>query len=111
MKRISFLVILSISLILASCGEASGTSARFDETTEKKTEDEYPLANVTLDGVSLTIDGGEPIIVDGYNSSNNPKEVQIATFLDDGSHTVLIELIDDGRKGGNKFEIGALLIN
>ena len=59
--------------------------------------------------ISITIDGGEPYILDGYLSYSNPKGAQIATFLEDGSHIVIIELFDGSC--GSEFEIGSLLIN
>lgn len=63
--------------------------------------------------ISVTIDGGEPVIVDGYLSYNNPKEAQIATFLENGRHTVVIELLDEknAKAHGTEFEIMALLVN
>lgn len=55
--------------------------------------------------ISVSVDGGEAVIVDAYRSSTNPYALPIADGLQDGKHKAEITLID------KTFEIDGLLIN
>ena len=55
--------------------------------------------------ISVSVDGGTPVIVDAYRSSSNPSALPIAENLSNGKHTAEIILID------KTFEIGGLLVN
>ncbi len=55
--------------------------------------------------ITVSIDGGAPVTVDGYRSSSNPDAVLIADGLSSGKHTAEITLID------KEFQIGGLLLN
>ena len=55
--------------------------------------------------ISVSVDGGTPVIVDAYRSSTNPHALPVAENLSNGKHTAVITLID------KTFEIGGLLVN
>ncbi|MBE6704043.1 MAG: hypothetical protein E7583_02155 [Ruminococcaceae bacterium] len=62
--------------------------------------------------ISVTVDDREPVIIDEYRTSPNPKDRVIAEGLEDTKHTVTIEVIGQNEKSeGCEFEIGAILIN
>ncbi len=61
--------------------------------------------DIGMGKISVSIDGKEPVIVDGYRTSSNPSAVPIADGLSNGKHTAVITLID------KTFEIGGLLLN
>lgn len=62
--------------------------------------------------ISVTVDDREPVVIDEYRTSTNPKDRVIAEGLEDTTHTVTIEVTGKNEKsGGYEFEIGAILIN
>lgn len=62
--------------------------------------------------ISVTVDDREPVVIDEYRTSPNPKDRVIAEGLKEGKHTVTIEVTGKNEKsGGYEFEIGAILIN
>ena len=70
-------------------------------------------ADVNRGKVSISIDGGEPKILDGYRWTANPKEFPIATYLTDGKHCAVFTLLDEKNEKSNSnfFEIGVFLIS
>ena len=62
--------------------------------------------------ITVTVDDREPVVIDEYRTSPNPKDRVIAEGLEDTTHTVTIEVTGKNEKsGGYEFEIGAILIN
>ncbi len=63
--------------------------------------------------VSCTVDGGDPVVIDAYSASLNPKEKPLTWSLAPGKHTVVIELLGEKNSSsqGHDFEIGAILVN
>ncbi len=62
--------------------------------------------------ITVTVDDREPVVIDEYRTSTNPKDRVIAEGLEDGKHTVTIEVTGkNDASGGYEFEIGAILIN
>ena len=63
--------------------------------------------------ISVSIDGGEAIIIDTYDRSQDAMPFVIASMLNEGEHTVTVELLDNANSAstGIGVEIGALLIN
>ena len=70
-------------------------------------------ADVNRGMVSISIDGGEPIVRDGYRWTSNPKEFPIATHLSEGRHHAVFTLLDEKNENSNSnfFEIGVFLVS
>lgn len=61
--------------------------------------------------ITVTVDDREPVVIDEYRTSTNPKDRVIAEDLPAGKHTVTIEVTGMNEKsGGAEFEIGAILV-
>ncbi len=61
--------------------------------------------------ISVTVDDREPVVIDEYRTSTNPKDRVIAEGLPEGKHKVTIKVTGMNEKSsGAEFEIGALLI-
>ena len=69
-------------------------------------------ADVNRGKVSISVDGGEPKVLDGYRWTSNPKEYPIAEHLSDGEHCAVFTLLDEKNEKSNSnfFEIGVFLI-
>lgn len=69
-------------------------------------------ADVNRGKISISVDGGEPVILDGYRWTANPKEFPIAVNLSDGEHTAVFTLLEEKNEKSEShfFEIGVFLI-
>ena len=70
-------------------------------------------ADVDRGTVSISVDGGEPVILDGYRWTSNPKEFPIAEHLPYGEHRAVFTLLEQKNEKSNShfFEIGVFLIS
>ena len=70
-------------------------------------------ADINRGKVSISVDGGEPIILDAYRWTSNPKEFPIVTHLPKGKHSAVFTLLDEKNEKSNSnfFEIGVFLIS
>ena len=70
-------------------------------------------ADVNRGKISITVDGGEPVIRDGYRWTSNPKEFPIAVNLPKGEHRAVFTLLEEKNENSNSnfFEIGTFLIS
>ncbi len=92
---------------------ASKPGSKFTFTFEGTDMGLFFGAGPNMGKISCTIDGGKTIIIDGYKSSQNPKETIVAWNLEPGTHTIVIELLSEKNASstGTNFEIGAILVN
>lgn len=61
--------------------------------------------------ITVTVDDREPVVIDEYRTSTNPKDRIIAQDLPQGKHTVTVEITGKNADSvAYGFEIGALLI-
>ena len=62
--------------------------------------------------VTISIDGGDPIVIDGY-SSYHLSDYYVFSGLEDTTHTITVTKIDDTNEAstGKEFRIGSLLFN
>ena len=69
-------------------------------------------ADVNRGKISISVDGGEPKVLDGYRWTSNPKEYPIVEHLSDGEHCAVFTLLEEKNEKSNSnfFEIGVFLI-
>lgn len=69
-------------------------------------------ADINRGKISISVDGGDSIVLDGYRWSPNPKEFPIINCLSYGEHRAVFTLLDEKNEKSNShfFEIGVFLI-
>lgn len=70
-------------------------------------------ADVNRGKVSISVDGGKAIVLDGYRWTSNPKELEIISFSTAGEHTAKFTLLEEKNEKSNShfFEIGVFFVS